>query len=166
MVHTRTPCVRHWHLSTCPSVAPRLVSWHRRNWCRVSTARRWRIASHQLVLQISCKHAAFSKVWRVWNHWAPTANWNCDWLQHYVKLWATFSSVPVSCPSDFYRSGPLKKHMTDEHIVRYQHEASCHLLTTDTSHWFLLRQDTSLGAVVEQKLKCQWWLLGGLVCIV
>ena len=97
---------------------------------------------------------------------APTANWTYDWLQHYVNLWATFSSVPVSCPSDFRHFEPLKKCVAGEHFVRYQHEASCHLLTTDTSHWFLLRQDTSLGAVVEQKFKCQWWLQGGLVCTI
>jgi hypothetical protein len=60
---------------------------------------------------------------------------------------------------------PLRN-VAGEHFVRYQHEASCHLLTTDTSHWFLLRQDTSLGVVVEQKLKYQWWLLEGLVCTI
>jgi hypothetical protein len=71
MVHIRPPCVHHWHLSTCPTAAPRIVSWHRSNRCQVSVARRWRFASHQLLMQISCKCAAFSNVQRVWNHWAP-----------------------------------------------------------------------------------------------
>ena len=135
MVHIRPPCVHHWHLSTYPNVAPRIVSWRRRNLCQVSVTGRWRIASRQLVMQVSCKHATFSKVWRVWNHSPPTANWTFDWLQHYVKLWSTFSSVPVSCLSDFHRFGPLKKRVAGEHFMRYQHEASSHLLTTDTSHW-------------------------------
>jgi len=45
---------------------------------------------------------------------------------------------------------------------RPQYEASCHLLAAGTWHRFLL----CWGATVGQMLKCQWWLLGGLVCTI
>jgi hypothetical protein len=41
--------------------------------------------------------------------------------------------------------------------------ASYRLLATHTWQWFLLHQDTSLGAMVGKMLKCEWWLCGGLM---
>jgi hypothetical protein len=51
--------------------------------------------------------------------------------------------------------GTVNLKVAGEYFVRYQHQASRHLLTTNTSNRFLLCQDTCLGAVVGQKLKCQ-----------
>ena len=98
MVHIRPPCVHHWHLSTCPTLAPRLVFWHRRNWCQVSVARRWQIASHQLVLQFACQNDVFSKVWRVWNHWVPFCQLDL-WL---VAALCLASYEPSSHQSQFH----------------------------------------------------------------
>ena len=47
-----------------------------------------------------------------------------------------------------------------------QHEATCHLLATNTCLQLPLHQDTSLGDTKGQMLKCQWWLHGGLVCTI
>jgi hypothetical protein len=47
-----------------------------------------------------------------------------------------------------------------------QCEASCHFLATETQHQFLSCQDTSLGTVVRQMLKHQWWDCGGLMCTI
>lgn len=41
----RPPHSHNWHLIICPTTASRLVSWHRRNWCQVSAARKWQLAS-------------------------------------------------------------------------------------------------------------------------
>ena len=49
---------------------------------------------------------------------------------------------------------------------RCWHEASCHLLSTDTRHRFLMWWNTSLGVTVGQMLICQWWPCGGLVCTI
>jgi len=57
----------------------------------------------------------------------------------------------------------LKKHPAGN---RYQHEASCRLLATDIWQWFLLCQNTSLGAMVGQMLKCLWSVCGGWMCII
>jgi len=45
MVHIRPSHIHHWNLSICRTMASRLVSWHRRNRCQVSVARRWQVAS-------------------------------------------------------------------------------------------------------------------------
>jgi hypothetical protein len=42
---------------------------------------------------------------------------------------------------------------------RCQHEVSCHPRPTDTRHQFLLWKDTSLGAMVREILKHDWWLV-------
>jgi hypothetical protein len=58
---------------------------------------------------------------------------------------------------------PLNKHPAGN---RYQHEASCRLLATDTWQGFLLYQNTGLGAIVGQMLECQCWVCGGWMCII
>jgi hypothetical protein len=55
MVHTRHPHNQHWHLSLCPTVAPRPVSWCRLNRCQVTVARRQQLASLRRLLQIACR---------------------------------------------------------------------------------------------------------------
>jgi hypothetical protein len=45
-------------------------------------------------------------------------------------------------------------------------EASCHSLAAKTWTVILLRQDTSVHAVVGQVLKCQWWVCVCMVCTI
>ena len=85
----------------------------------------------------------------------------------YSTVWEVMSDPlfsPSFMPMWFPFFGPHKKHLAGKHIVRHQHKASCRLQTTDTSHWFLICQNTSLDGMVGQKVKCRCWLLGGLVC--
>jgi hypothetical protein len=78
---------------------------------------------------------------------------------------ATAWELQISIPRSLI-SGPVTS-ISSESLSwpatfnRRQREASCHLLPTDTWH-----RDTSLGAMLEQKLICQCWLRGGLVCII
>ena len=53
------------------------------------------------------------------------------------------------------------------HVVcsRRKREASCHVLATNI--WTIsLRRHTRLGGMVGQMLKCEWWVLVGLMCAV
>jgi hypothetical protein len=37
----QTSVNHHWYLDILTNMAPRLVTWHKRNWCQVSVERRW-----------------------------------------------------------------------------------------------------------------------------
>jgi hypothetical protein len=69
----------HWHLSICSTMAPKHVSWNRRNWCQVSVARRWNLASRWHLLQITCQAGTSCGVRKDGNSWLP--HWQPDlWL--------------------------------------------------------------------------------------
>jgi len=59
IAHTRLPRSHHRHFSTCLTVSPRLISWHRGIPCRVFLSRMWRLAWLRRLLQIACQPGAF-----------------------------------------------------------------------------------------------------------
>jgi hypothetical protein len=96
MVHIRLPYNWHSHLSVCPAVAPRLVPWHRRNWCYLFS--RWGFAfCWHLLYPLACQvHFNVSKeVEIIGSH---TTTWTCNWLWHYVtELFGASSIQPQNC---------------------------------------------------------------------
>ena len=100
-----------------------------------------------------------------WDHVAS----NCQldlWLV--TVLWLErhgpplLPAVPTSCLVIYISLDPLPSTHLQANCNRCWHAASCHLLATDTWYWFLLQWDTSLGTMVVQMLKCQWWINVGL----
>ena len=59
------------------------------------------------------------------------------------RLWITLSTVPMSCPVISINLNPQKQQLL---CNRWQYEARCHLLATDTWQRFLLHLDRCLGA--------------------
>jgi hypothetical protein len=72
MVYIKPPHSFHWHLNICPTVAPMLASQYRINFCPVSVACLTLLPKSFLLRN--------SKSWEMLD---LTANWICDWLQHY-----------------------------------------------------------------------------------
>ena len=61
----------------CPTVVPRLLQWHRRNWCPVYVAMIWRLALYQPLLQTDCQPGVYLWDQTDGNHWA----WNWDYRE-------------------------------------------------------------------------------------
>lgn len=157
MVHIRTPHSNHWHLISCPAMASRLVSQHKRNRWPVSIAKRWQLASCTTSCQLLVNQVLFEgpkrrKPTRLVTGYGAVAG----------KLWTTFVIVLILCPVisiclDALRSTWLARDLQQMPVW------SCHP-TTDTWHQFLLCWITSIGAMIEQMLICQCWLHRGLMC--
>ena len=93
--------------------------------------------------------------WTEKNHWAP---------QCQQQLWRV-TTLRLGC----YK--PLSVQYISHKVIpaicnRHRYETSRHFLATDTWHQFFLHQDKHHCATVEQMLKCQWWMGGGLMCTI
>jgi hypothetical protein len=100
------------------------------------------------------------------DYWNNTANWTCDWLQNYNwQVMAHHPYSPCMVPRDFHAFELHTKHLADKWFAT-DSKARCHLLLTDNWKPFFLSCNTSLGSVVRQVLKCQWWLHRSLACTV
>jgi hypothetical protein len=86
------------------------------------------------------------------------AIWTCDNGSNGLPSLQYWSRLLISICLD-----PLNKHPAGN---RYQHEASCRLMATDTWQGFLLCQNIGLGANVSQMLECQWYVCGGWMCVI
>lgn len=168
MIHTRPLYSHHWHLKICPTKAPRLEFWHKKNWCQVSAAIRWQLAScwHPLhKLLASQVRLRGTKKWKLLGLILPTGIVT-GYGTMASRLWTTLPRSPGLWPPNS---------IFQEHQVacrrpsigyRHQQTASVYLPATDTSHRFLRSHHTSVGATVGQMLKCLWWLCWGLVCTI
>ena len=124
------------NLNICPSVAPTLLSQHRRNQCQVSVARRRQLALCPCLLGTAYKPGASLGV-------------------HPVGQKSLGPVLPARLVTSYST-------MDQAICKRHWHSASYNLLQKlDTN---LLYEDTSLGATVGQTLKFQWSLHGSLVC--
>jgi len=80
MVRIRPSCRHSRHLSSCATVTPKPVSKYRSNWCQVSKARRWQLASCQHLLPARCFFRCLKETEIIGTH---SSNWIWDWLRHY-----------------------------------------------------------------------------------
>lgn len=94
-------------LNICPTVAPSIVYWRRKNLCQVCVDRRWLLVSRRLLLPVSQVRLKGSKAMEI------AGSRTCDWLQH--NGWKVMNYP--SCSPDFALSyyhlfGLLKKQPT------------------------------------------------------
>jgi hypothetical protein len=158
MVHIRPSHTHSQHLSICCTMAPRLVSWHRK--ISVSSMCSQEVtACFMLALVTNCLPAwcflrgpkrQKSLYVRLQLYWRQNKNPQplCSSKSQVTNL------VSSMRPSNFHLLWmPSDALEWQVFCNRCQCEASCHL---DTWQWILLHHNTSLGYVVEQMLKCRW----------
>ena len=124
------------------AVPPRLVSQHRRNSCTVSIERRWWLASHLHLTQISCQPASYG-VQRCDNWWVctDTRTWEC--LLHYSWEFLDHPVALVSCPVISISLGLLEKYLASRQFSvdgDVKAGVTCPLQTHDTNFLYDILQ--------------------------
>lgn len=130
----------HVRLSICPTMA----LWHRGTLsvsCVCSQEVRACITSVPIAncLPTRCLLRG-PKTWKSLGHIVPTRLMT-SYSAMAGSLWTTLP-VGVILHSDFHLFVPVKKHLA---YSRHWQEMSCHLLATDTWHWYLQSQVRNLG---------------------
>jgi len=148
-IHVVTMTFKH-----CLAVARRCVLWHRSNHCQVSVVWRWKLASFGICSRLLASQVLHegSKYVEITGpqpfRFVPGYGTMAGRLHTtFIQLWAHDQWFP------FFWT-PQEEPDWQVICSSCWCEASCHLLATDTLCQIILCQDTSLGAMVGQMLKC------------
>ena len=82
-------------VSMCPTMSPRLVSWHTENWCSSSVPRRRQLPLHQHLLKIAWQPGSTQMVHMYKNHWQPQCQLDL-WSIEVLKLGNYWPCSPQS----------------------------------------------------------------------
>jgi len=96
----------------CPTMSPRLVSWHTENWCNSSVLRRWQLPLHQHLLKITWQPKSTQMVHMYKNHWQPQCQldlwsivvlrlgnyWPCSPQSQFRAQWLRSLWTPYQAP--------------------------------------------------------------------
>jgi len=131
MIHIQPPHTGHRHLSIWPTMAPRLVFWHRRNRCQMSVARSLQLASCWYLLPAGCflRGSKEMEITTYEGWWSITAICHKSKWQYHAKRiclgTATQAFWDKWCllTSQVYSDNPRQSH--------------CHHGPGNTQHWHL-----------------------------
>jgi len=140
LVFINYPCI------ILPTMGPRLISWHRRNWCLVSVqwhVANWSLGRHFIRELKRWLSLGLTLPTRLVNGYATKARrLRTFFYQHsFSHTWC----LPSLSTSYEGAGGSYD---------RWRCEASCLLLATNIGYWFVLHCDISLGAMVGKMRKC------------